>query len=151
MGIKIISDNRKSRFNYEILDTFEAGLVLVGSEVKSLRDGKCVLKDAFVSFRNGEAFLQNAHISVYQASSYNAHDPERLRKLLIHKHDIERLESQMREKGVSLFPTKIYFKKGIVKIEIGVGKGKNKGDKRESAKKREATREIQSQFRHSKK
>lgn len=149
-GIKVIAENRKARFDYELIDKFEAGMVLQGSEVKSLRDGQCTLKDSYVAFIKGEAFLQNAHISVYKASSYNNHDPERLRKLLMHEHELKRLEAQINEKGYSLIPTKIYFKKGKVKLEVALAKGKSKGDKRDSTKKRDADRAIASQLRHSK-
>lgn len=150
MGIKIIADNRKARFDYQIHDTFEAGLVLRGSEVKSLREGQCNLKDSYVSFQGDEAYLQNAHISVYKASSYNNHAPERLRKLLLHRHEIQKIFSQIREKGMTCVPLKIYFKKGRVKLELGLAKGKDKGDKRQDIKKREANRDLQRQLRHSK-
>lgn len=149
-GIKVIAENKKARHDYEILDTFEAGLSLLGSEVKSLRNGQCNLKDSYVSFIGEEAFLQNAHISVYNASSYNNHDPERLRKLLMHRAEIDRLYSSVREKGLSLVPLKLYFKKGYIKAEIALARGKNKGDKRESAKTRDANREIQRNLRRSK-
>lgn len=142
MSIKIISENRKARHNYVILDSFEAGLVLTGSEVKSLRAGGCNLQDAYVSFRGSEAFLQRAHIPPYKASSYNNHEPERLRKLLLNRHEINKLRGAVEEKGMSCVPLKIYFKKGYVKVEIALAKGKQKGDKRESIKKRDANREM---------
>ena len=149
--MKIISDNKKARFNYHIIDTYEAGLVLEGSEVKSLRAGQCSLKDSYVSFRGQEAFLQNAHISVYKASSYNNHSPERLRKLLLHRHELNQIYGALREKGLSCVPLKIYFKKGKVKVELGLGKGKKTIDKREAIKRRQENREMQYQLRHSKK
>lgn len=149
MGIKIITDNRKARFDFEIIDTLEAGIELVGSEVKSLRNGQCNLKDSYVSFRNDEAYLQNAHISVYQASSYNNHEPERLRKLLLHRYELDRLSKQIKEKGSSIVPLKLYFKKGKVKVEIAIAKGKNKGDKRDATKKREASRDLAQALRKS--
>ncbi len=142
MGIKIIADNKKARFDYEITDKFEAGLVLTGSEVKSIRDGAVNLKDSYVSFRNGEAFLQNAHISVYQASSYNNHEPERLRKLLLHREEIHKIMGRVQEKSLSCIPLKMYFKRGRIKIEIGLGRGKKKHDKRLSIKKKESDREL---------
>ncbi len=142
MGIKIIADNRKARFDYEIVDKFEAGLVLTGSEVKSIRDGAVNLKDSYVSFRNGEAFLQNAHISVYQASSINNHEPERLRKLLMHREELDKIMGRVQEKSLSCIPLKMYFKRGRVKIEIGLGRGKKKHDKRQSIKKKESDREL---------
>lgn len=150
MGIKIISDNKKARFDYHIIETYEAGLVLIGSEVKSLRNGDCSLKDSYVAFVGDEAYVQNMHISVYQASSYNNHVPERRRKLLMSRVELNRLEASIQEKGLSCVPLKIYFKDGIAKLEIGLAKGKNKGDKRDSSKTRDANREIQRSLRHSK-
>src|SRR4051812_44843752 len=108
MGIKIISENRKARHDYSILETLEAGLVLRGSEVKSLRDGSCQLKDSYVAFVGTEAFLQNAHISVYKASSYNNHEPERRRKLLLNKRELLKLHSAIQEKGLTCVPLKVY-------------------------------------------
>jgi SsrA-binding protein len=141
-GTKLISDNKKARFDYSIVETMEAGMVLTGSEVKSLRSGSCNLKDAYIAFKGHEAYLQNAHIGVYQASSYNNHDPERLRKLLLHQHELEQLQSAIEQKGLTCVPLKIYFKKGRVKLEIALAKGKKKGDKRQSIKEREADREM---------
>jgi len=143
MSIKIITDNKKARFDYEILETFEAGLVLTGSEVKSLRDSQASLKDSYVAFRGHEAFLQKAHIAVYQASSYNNHEPERLRKLLLHEHELTKINAAITEKGLTCVPLKIYFKKGIAKVEIALARGKKKGDKRQTIKSREADRDIQ--------
>ncbi len=148
-GIKIIAENRKARFDYEILDTFEAGLVLKGSEVKSLREGKCTLKDAYVSFQGTEAYLQNVHIPVYKPSSYNNHDPERLRKLLMHHIEIVKLMSATQEKGLSCIPLKLYFKSGYVKVQLGLGRGKKNYDKRDATKKRDVNRELQKTLRHS--
>lgn len=142
MGIKIITENKKARFDYEIIDKFEAGLVLTGSEVKSIREGAVNLKDSYVAFRNGEAFLQNAHISVYQASSYNNHEPERLRKLLLHRDEINKIMGRVQEKSLSCVPLKMYFKKGRIKVEIGLGRGKKLHDKRQSIKKKESDREL---------
>ncbi len=151
MGVKIIVVNKKARFDYEIIDTYEAGLVLRGSEVKSLRDGQCVLKDSYIAFKNSEAYLQKAHISVYKSSSYNNHEPERLRKLLLHANELKKINQLIQEKGLTLVPLKLYFKKGKVKVEIGVGRGKNKGDKRASTKTRDASREVAQSLRHAKK
>ncbi|MEM7645832.1 MAG: SsrA-binding protein SmpB [Pseudomonadota bacterium] len=142
MGIKIITDNKKARFDYEILEKFEAGLVLTGSEVKSIRDGAVNLKDSYISFRNGEAYLQNAHISEYTASSYNNHAPERLRKLLLHKEEIHKIMGKVQEKSLSCVALKLYFKKGRIKVEIGLGRGKKLHDKRASIKKKESDREL---------
>ena len=150
MGIKIISVNKKARFDYHITETYEAGLQLQGSEVKSLRAGQCNLKDAYVSFKGTEAFLQNAHISVYKASSYNNHDPERLRKILLHRHELSRIYGALREKGLTCVPLKIYFKKGLAKVELGLGRGKKTIDKREAIKQRQENREMQQRLRHSK-
>jgi SsrA-binding protein len=150
VGIKLIAENRKARFDYEILDRLEAGLVLTGSEVKSLRDGAVQLKDSYISFQGHEAFLQNAHISEYRASSYNNHRPERLRKLLLHKNQLGKLAGQIQEKGYSCVPLKLYFKDGVVKVEIALARGKTHGDKRQATKKRDASREMATQLRHAK-
>lgn len=141
-SIKIIADNKKARFDYTLEETFEAGLALTGSEVKSLRNGQVQLKDSYIAFRNGEAFLQNAHISEYRASSYNNHAPERLRKLLLHDYELNKIERAIQEKGLTCVPTKIYFKNGKVKLEIALAKGKKVGDKRQSIKDRDVKREI---------
>ena len=146
-GILIIQDNRKARFDYEIVETFEAGLALTGSEVKSLRDKNVQLKDSYISFQRDEAFLQNAHISPYKSSSYNNHEPERLRKLLMHRRELEQIYGALREKGLTCIPLKIYFKKGRVKLQVALVRGKKKHDKRESIKKRE----IDAQLRQAKK
>jgi SsrA-binding protein len=150
MGIKIISDNKKARFDYHIIETFEAGLVLRSSEVKSLRNAQVQLKDSYVSFQGNEAFLQNAHISVYNASSYNNHDPERLRKLLLHKAEIQKIRISVEQKGLTCVPLKLYFKEGYAKAEIALVKGKKAHDKRDSIKKRDADREVASSLKRSK-
>lgn len=144
MAILLIQENKKARFDYEIVDTYEAGLVLRGSEVKSLRDKNVQLKDSYISFQGDEAFLQNAHIAEYKSSSYNNHTPERLRKLLLHKHELDKIFGALREKGYSCIPLKIYFKDGRAKIEIGLGKGKKSHDKRQAIKKRDAAAELRS-------
>ncbi|NJL26284.1 MAG: SsrA-binding protein SmpB [Calothrix sp. SM1_5_4] len=148
-GIKIIADNKKARFDFEIIETFEAGLVLRGSEVKSLRNNTCALKDAYVAFRGHEAYLQNAHIPIYLASSYNNHEPERVRKLLLHEHELAKINAAITEKGLTCVPLKMYWKKGMAKVEIGIARGKKKGDKREAIKSREADRDIQRSLRRS--
>lgn len=147
MSIKIIVENKKARFDYIIEETLEAGLSLMGSEVKSIREGAVNLKDSYIAFINGEAFLQNAHISVYKASSYNNHEPERLRKLLIHKIELEKFERAVHEKGYSCVPLKMYFKEGRIKLEIALAKGKKHGDKREAIKERDTKREIAKELR----
>lgn len=147
MTINLIQDNKKARFDYEIIETFEAGLVLMGSEVKSLRDKNIQLKDSYISFINGEAFLQNAHISPYKASSYNNHVPERLRKLLLSKLELLKIETKIREKGLSCVPLKIFFKKGLVKVDIALVRGKKLHDKRESIKSRETKKSLNQSLR----
>lgn len=149
-GIKLVADNRKARFDYEVLETMEAGLVLTGSEVKSLRGGKCTLKDSYVSFQGSEAFLQNAHIPVYKPSSYNNHPPERLRKLLLNRSELDRVAAAIQEKGLTCIPLKVYFKQGKAKVELALARGKKRHDKRESAKTRDANREVQRSLRRSK-
>lgn len=141
-SILIVAENRKARHEYSILKTYEAGLVLMGSEVKSVRDRQVQLKDAYVSFRGSEAFLQNAHIAVYKSSSYNNHEPERLRKLLLNRSELDSISESLQEKGLTCIPLKVYFKKGRAKIELGLARGKKLYDKRESIKKRDADLEL---------
>ncbi|WP_413585315.1 SsrA-binding protein SmpB [Bdellovibrio sp. HCB274] len=142
-NILIIQENKKARFDYTIVETFEAGLMLMGSEVKSLRNKDVQLKDSYITFRGSEAFLQNAHISEYKASSYNNHVPERLRKLLMNRKELDEIAAALAEKGYSCVPLKIYFKNGRAKLEIALVKGKKTHDKRESIKKRD----VESQMR----
>jgi SsrA-binding protein len=149
MSILIIQENKKARFDYTIVSTFEAGMVLTGSEVKSLRNKDVQLKDAYISFRGDEAFLQNAHIAEYKASSYNNHVPERLRKLLLSRKELDEIYGALREKGYSCVPLKIYFKNGIAKLEIALAKGKKTHDKREAIKKRDVSEQIRSSLRRS--
>ena len=142
-AIKIISDNRKARFLYEILETYEAGIELVGTEVKSIRAGRVNLRDGYGIIRNGEAWLVNVHISPYNASGeYFNHDPRRTRKLLLHKKEINKLIGLLEQQGLTLVPLKMYFKKGLVKISLGVGKGKKLHDKRETLKRRQDERDM---------
>lgn len=148
-GIKIISDNKKARFNYTIEDTLEVGMVLLGSEIKSLREGACQLKDSYVIIQNAELFLINSHISQFKASSYNNHEPERKRKLLAHKAEIEKIDHKVTASSYTLVPTKIYFKKGRVKLEIALARGKKQHDKRQSIKNADAKREIDRSLKHS--
>ncbi|MEZ0390869.1 MAG: SsrA-binding protein SmpB [Pseudobdellovibrionaceae bacterium] len=142
MGILLISENKKARFDYHIVETFEAGLVLTGSEVKSLRERQVQLKDSYVSFIGSEAFLQNAHIAEYKNSSYNNHAPERLRKLLLNRRELEEIFAALREKGLTCVPLKIYFKEGRAKLEVALVKGKKQHDKREAIKKRDVSMEL---------
>ena len=135
---KLIADNRQARHNYQLLEHWEAGLVLSGGEVKSLREGQVQLKDSYGLVRNGEVFLLNCHISAYKNAGYALHDPDRTRKLLLHKEEIERLSGKTREKGLTLIPTRLYWKEGRVKCELALAKGKQLYDKRETERRREA-------------
>ncbi|MBI4843054.1 MAG: SsrA-binding protein SmpB [Nitrospirae bacterium] len=148
MEIKAAATNKKAYHDYSIQETIEAGISLQGTEVKSLRAGAANLKDSYVLVKNGEAFLFNCHISPYSHGNINNHEPLRTRKLLLHKREIEKLGGRIREKGLTLIPLKIYFKKGKAKMEIGLGKGKRQYEKRETIKQKEAKREIE---RHMKK
>ena len=136
-----------ARINYDISDTFEAGIVLVGTEVKSLRDGRANLKDSYAQVRDGEVYLHDLHISPYTFGNRYNHDPLRTRKLLLHKREIKRLYGRAKEKGFSLIPTKMYFKNGKIKVEIGLGRGKKLYDKREDLKRREDQRDMERHFR----
>ena len=140
--VKIIVRNRKARFQYEIIDNFEAGLVLHGSEVKSLRDGRVSISDSYATEQDGEFFLLNLHISAYENASVDPHDPLRKRKLLLHKREIRRLTARVKEQGLTLVPLRLYFRKGIAKVELGLGKGKKKYDKRDAIAKRDANRDL---------
>ena len=140
-GLKIISNNRKARFNYFFKEFFEAGIVLFASEVKSLRQGKANISESYASDDKGEIYLLNSHIPSYKESSYNNHDPRRNRKLLLNKREINKLIGRVNREGFTLIPTKLYFKKGKAKVEIAVAKGKKQYDKRHTKKKREWNRE----------
>ena len=140
--VKVVATNRRARHDYSIVDTYEAGLVLLGSEVKSLRAGRMELKDSYAVIDNGEAYLVGAHIAPYDFAREGGHDPERRRKLLIHKSEISRLAGILAEKGLTLVPLQVYFKDGKAKIELGLAKGKRTYDKRETLKRREAEREM---------
>lgn len=139
---KIVAENRKARHDYYIEDQFEAGMVLVGTEVKSLRDGRANLKDSYVKIKNGEVFVYQMHIGPYPFAYNENHDPLRSRKLLLHKYEIKKLYSKVNEKGLSLIPLSVYFKNGKVKMIIGLAKGKRLYDKRETIKNRDAKREL---------
>ncbi len=149
-NIKVICKNRKAHFNFEIEDTFECGIVLLGSEVKSLRNGRANLSDSYGKVRNSEIFLVDAHISPYSQANRENHDPLRERKLLLHKREIKRLTGKVAERGFSLIPLKMYFKNGKVKLEMALARGKKTYDKRESIKKKEQRRELERlvKFRH---
>lgn len=139
----IVSTNRKAYHDYFIQDTYEAGISLLGTEVKSLREGKANLKDSHVLIKGDEAFLINCHISPYTYGNILNHDPLRTRKLLLHKREINKLWSALSQQGLALIPLKIYFRKGKAKVEIGLAKGKRKYEKREAIKAKEADREMQ--------
>ena len=138
----VVTVNRKARHDYEILETFEAGMVLTGSEVKSLRDGRVNLKDSFARVDRGEVFLMNAHISPYAAANRFGHEPERTRKLLLRREEIDKLAGKVNERGLTLVALRIYFKRGRAKIELGLARGRRAYDKREAIKKREMEREA---------
>ena len=144
---KIIAQNRKARHDYEILETYEAGIALRGTEVKSLRDGRANLKDSYAAMRNGEVWLYGVHISPYSHGNINNHDPERDRKLLLHRREIRRLIGKTKETGLTLVPLQLYFDHGKVKVELALAKGKKQYDKRESIAKRDAEREMKRVFR----
>tara|TARA_Y100001970_G_scaffold262188_1_gene346159 strand:+ start:13515 stop:13985 length:471 start_codon:yes stop_codon:yes gene_type:complete len=140
-GIKIVCNNRKARFNYFFQETIEAGIVLKGSEVKSLRDGKANISDSYAADNRGEIYLFNSHIPLYKESSYNNHNPRDMRKLLLNKKEINKVIGKINQEGLTVVPTKIYFKKGKAKVEIAISKGKKLHDKRNVKKKRDWQRE----------
>lgn len=142
-GEKTIADNRRARFDYELLDRMEAGLVLTGTEVKSLREGRATLAQSYADIRDGEVWLNGMEIAVYAQGNRMNHEPMRNRKLLLHRREIERLEASVREKGLTLVPTRLYFKDGRVKVEIAVARGKNTLDKRRTIADRDAKRQIE--------
>jgi SsrA-binding protein len=141
-GQKVIVSNRKARHDYAILDTYEAGIMLVGTEVKSLRLGRASLVDAFATVDDGEVFLRNVHIPEYTQGSWTNHEARRTRKLLLHRSEIERLIGKTREGGLTLVPLRMYFSDGKVKVELALAKGKRSHDKRQDLAKRDAQREI---------
>jgi SsrA-binding protein len=143
-GIKIVSDNRQARYLYEILETYEAGIALTGTEVKSIRAGRVNLRDGYALIRNGEAWLLNVHVSPHStASDYFNHEPTRTRKLLLHKDEIRKLIGKVEQQGLTLIPLKMYLKQGRVKVAIALGKGKKLHDKREDIKRRQDQRDIE--------
>lgn len=142
-GVKLIVDNRRARHDYHLLERVEAGLVLTGSEVKSLRLGQASLTRAFADIRSGEAWLIGAHIAPYEQAALGSHDPDRERKLLLSRRQIVSLTGELHEKGLTLVPTRLYFKAGRVKIELALGRGKTGRDKRDDLAKRDAKREIE--------
>jgi SsrA-binding protein len=148
MGIKIVAQNKKASFQYYIEETIEAGLVLLGSEVKSIRDGRASLSDSYAVIKKNEAYIVNSHIAQCPQASYMNHDPKRTRKLLLHRMQIRRLTGKLTQKGFTLIPIKLYFKEGRAKVELGLCRGKKLFDKREAIKKKETRRELARAFRH---
>tara|TARA_B100000003_G_scaffold80754_1_gene72499 strand:- start:476 stop:946 length:471 start_codon:yes stop_codon:yes gene_type:complete len=148
-GLKIICLNRKASYNYFLIDFFEAGLVLRGSEIKSVRNSKVSIADSYGIEKNGEIYLINSHIPVYKEASYSNHNPYAERKLLLNKREINKLIGKMNQEGLTLVPTKMYFKKGKAKIEIALGKGKKNFDKRQTKKTRDWNRDKARYFRKS--
>ncbi|HET7839907.1 MAG TPA: SsrA-binding protein SmpB [Rectinemataceae bacterium] len=141
-GVKVVALNRRARFDYAVDETFECGIVLEGTEVKSVKDNRISFPDAFAEVRDGAVWLRNFHISQYAFSSLFNHDPDRLKKLLLHAQEIKRIDRRVREKGYTLVPLSVYLKHGLVKIELGLAKGKKQYDKRSDIKERELDREM---------
>jgi SsrA-binding protein len=142
-GQKLIVDNRRARFDYELTDRVEAGLVLTGTEVKSLRDGRASLGQAYAEVRGGDVWLVGAEISVYDRGNRSNHDPTRDRKLLLHRREIDSLAGRVRERGLTLVPTRLYWRDGRVKVELAVARGKEKADKRRDIAERDAKRQME--------
>ncbi|HEU65134.1 MAG TPA: SsrA-binding protein SmpB [Chloroflexi bacterium] len=147
-GSSVITVNRKAYHDYHIQETHEAGIVLKGSEIKSIRAGKVNLSDAYAKPENGELWLYNSHIASYDAASYNTHQPLRPRKLLLHRKEINILAGKVMQKGLTLVPLKLYIKHGLAKVELGVARGKKVYDKREAIARRDADREIERALKH---
>lgn len=142
-GTKLIVSNRKARYEYQVLETWEAGIVLQGTEVKALRDGKANLQDAYARFDGGELWLHNLHISPYDPGNRYNHDPLRPRKLLLHRREMRKLIGHVEQKGLTLVPLDLHFRRGIAKVSLALGRGKKLHDKRDDIKKRDAEREMQ--------
>ena len=145
-GIKLIANNKKAFHDYFIEDTYEAGISLTGTEVKSLRMGKCSIKESFIRVERGEVYIYGMHISPYEKGNIFNKDPLRVRKLLLHRYEINKIEGKLQEKGLTLVPLKVYFKGSLVKVEIGVARGKKLYDKRETIAKKDQKREAQREF-----
>ncbi len=145
-NIKVVATNKQAYHNYNIIDTYEAGLVLQGSEVKSIREGQVNLRDSFVRIDNGEAFVINMYIAPYKPASKLQHDPYRKRKLLLHKREILKLMGKVQEKGYTIIPTKLYFKNGKAKLEIALAKGKAKYEKKQAIRERDLKRELSKKY-----
>jgi len=147
-GMKIVTQNRKARHDYHIMETWEAGMVLQGTEVKSLRNGKANLKDSYARVEQGEVFLYNCHIAPYEKGTYANHDPERKRKLLLNRQEIRKLTGKVEEKGLTLIALKIYFKRGVAKVELGLARGKKLYDRRADIAKRDIQRDMERALKH---
>jgi SsrA-binding protein len=144
VGTKLIASNRQARRNYDIGDVFEAGVVLMGSEVKAMREAQVQLADAYARVRDGELWLEGVHVAPYAfATSWGAHDPDRARKLLVHRDEITRLKARVDQERVAIVPMSLYFRDGKVKVELGIGKGRTKGDKRQAIAARDSAREVE--------
>ena len=143
MSIKIVATNRKARHQYQFHDAFEAGMVLVGSEIKSIRAGRVSLQDGYVQFEEGEAWLVNVHIAPYDPANRQNHEPRRRRKLLLHRREIDRLRGRVQERGYTVVPTKIYLKDGRAKVEIALARGKKQYDKRQTLAQRDSKRQME--------
>ena len=143
MADKLIAENRRARHEYQLLDRYEAGIVLTGTEVKSLRDGGASLQQAYADVRDGEAWLIGAHIAEYGQGNVHNHEPDRDRKLLLHRKEIASLSTKIRERGLTLVPTRLYFKDGKVKVEVALARGKEQRDKRRDIAKRDAARQLE--------
>lgn len=141
-GRKIVATNRKARHNYDVVDRWECGLVLTGSEVKSLRDGQVQIKDAYAEVRDGELWLERLHIAPYQFAREGGHDPERSRKLLAHRREIQIMSAQVNEQGLTLIPMQLYFQKGIAKVDLALARGRRSYDKRQAIREREEKRDM---------
>ena len=142
-GVKVLATNRKARHDYEVLDTLEAGIVLTGTEIKSVRGGRINLREGFATFKNGELWLYQCHIATYDPASRENHDPVRPRKLLLHRRELNRLDGRVRERGFTIVPLRVYLLRGRAKVEIGLVRGKKQYDKRASMARRDADREMQ--------
>src|ERR1041385_2365847 len=140
--VHVVARNKRARHDYHILETWEAGLVLTGTEVKSLREGRANITDAYGNVREGEVFLLNLHISPYERGGYTNHEPNRTRKLLLHRKEIRRLIGAVERQGLTLIPLELYFKNGVAKVALALGKGKKLHDKRETTRRRDAEREM---------
>ena len=148
-SIKLIANNKKARFDYFILETYEAGIQLFGTEVKSLRLGQCSVKEAWVDIRDGEMYVYGMHITPYEKGNIFNKDPLRMRKLLLHKEEIRKIEGKLKEKGLTLVPLRVYFRGSLVKVEVGLAKGKKSYDKRESSAKNDQRRDFERNFKGS--